>query len=114
MGRKEVPMVKPKPFPNEMQRLRDMLDERGIEWHDKSDEPYDWWERSDYGSAGYDRIWRTHFDVGGNRLSVICGYGTYGREFDLLECMRLGLNEEPYGNLTADDVMRLVDGELAR
>lgn len=103
-------MKVPKPFPNEMQRLRDMLDERGIEWHDASDEPFDWWHLHEYGSAGYDRIWRTHFVTDRSEFSVICGYGSYGREFDLLECMVD--REEPHGYLSAENVMEMVEMEL--
>lgn len=105
-------MMEPKPFPYEMQRLRDMLDKRGIEWSDRSDDRYEFWYMSEYASYGYDRIWRTRFDTVMHSYSVICGYGTYGREYDLLECMVD--SNEPEGDMTADDVMSLVDAEPKR
>lgn len=100
-------MIEPKPFPEEMKRLRDMLDESGIEWHDASDEQFKNWNISEHASCGYDRIWRTHFSTESREFSVICGYGTYGREFDMLEC-RID-NNEPFRCLSADDVMRIVN-----
>lgn len=54
---------------SEMDKFREMLDEKGIPWHDKSE-----WN-----------IIRTHADDGS--FSVICGPSTYGGEAGLLEVM---------------------------
>lgn len=95
---------------NEMYRLRTKLSERGISWDDKS---------SVYTASPIDvTIYRTHFTVEGYFFSVIYGYGTYGgvdvfgNDKGLLECMTEKVNGgEPLGSLTADDVMRIIDGQ---
>jgi len=58
----------------EMQKLRQMLDEKNIPWHDKSEvmsEDKEWpmW------------ICRTHFEYKGMKISVVNGFGTYGGWF---------------------------------
>lgn len=56
---------------DEMKKLRQMLDEKNIPWHDDSEvmsEDKDWpmW------------ICRTFFEYKGMKISVINGFGTYG------------------------------------
>lgn len=106
----------------EMQKLRDMLDERGIIWHDLSDITSE--ERiSLLVKKGLQRgyadttIWRTHFEVDGIEYSVINGFGTYGgfnsytgHNLGLLECMTVKANGgEPVGHLTAEEVMEIIE-----
>jgi len=84
----------------EMQKLRDGLDERKIPWKDLTDKDALW-------------ICRTHFWIKGDRWSVVHGYGSYGgfsifeKDKQLLECMYGG--NEPDGWLTADEVLKMVD-----
>lgn len=93
----------------EMIKFRKMLDDRGIEWVDKSDPE----------SQLY-RIDRTHFWYRNYHYSVINGYGTYGGNLypnngngGLLEVMSNAINDgEPEGWLTAEDVMKLVIEEV--
>ena len=86
----------------EMQKLRDWLDDEGIEWYDDSDESEMFW------------MARTKFAVNTTTFSVINGTGSYGGcvSWDsdnqgLLECMING--NEPYGYLTADEVIAYVN-----
>jgi hypothetical protein len=98
----------------EMKKLRQMLDEKGIEWHDASDvmsEDKDWpmW------------ICRTHFEYKGVKISVVNGFGTYGgwyganpgttekENMGLLEIMIVG--KVIRGWLKAEDVMEIL-GEI--
>lgn len=88
----------------EMIKFRKMLDDRGIEWEDKSDSE----------SQLY-RIDRTHFWYRNYHYSVINGYGTYGGSLNiiknkgLLEVMSNAINEgEPVGWLTAEEAIKLV------
>ena len=87
----------------EMVKLRKMLDEKNIVYLDKSD-PLDWPIRID----------RTHFFYNKNFYSVVHGYGTYGgisiygKDHKLLE-VQIG-NHEPVGFKTADDVMKMLEG----
>ena len=96
----------------QMQKLRDMLDERSVDWQDVSDTIND-----------DDFICRTWFEVNGNKVSVINGFGTYGGYFGaninadrrdenlgLLECMISG--HEPVGWLTAEEVLKYISEEL--
>lgn len=107
---------------DEMKKLRKELDKRGIHWKDVSsimpecviDEMV---------SKGIDRVYadstifRTHFEYGGYKFSVIYGYGTYGgksaftgHDSGLLECMTEKVNGgEPVGHLTAADVIAIVE-----
>ena len=95
----------------EMQKLRKMLDEKGIEWHDDSDvmsEDKNWpmW------------ICRTHFEYNGLKISVVNGFGTYGGWFGanpgMTEDKNMGLLElmigdnEPVGWLKAEDIMEIL------
>ena len=95
----------------EMQKLRQMLDEKNIPWHDASEimsEDKEWpmW------------ICRTHFEYKGMKISVVNGFGTYGGWFGanpgtteeenmgLLEIMIEG--NEPVGWLKAEDIMEIL------
>ena len=88
----------------EMSKLRQYLDDKGIEWVDASSNDSLW-------------ICRTHFELNGLRWSVVNGYGTYGgiRIFDennqgLLELMTNSVNNgEPIGWLTADNVIGYIE-----
>ncbi len=84
----------------EMQKLRDALTEKDIEWADRSDE--------------FPAICRTHFRIGRKRYSVINGYGTYGGYWErspmnkgLLE-VRRG-KQEPKGYMTAEQVLEFCE-----
>ena len=93
----------------EMQKLRKWIDEKKIEWEDKSqmfpDTSYDLW------------ICRTHFFYNKEFISVINGFGTYGGYlFDesnknLLEIMKDDIDGQVRGYLTADDVINIL-GEM--
>lgn len=108
-----------RPMCEEMKKLRQLLDERGIEWTDASSITPDAVIQKciKCGISKYTAdctIYRTHFDAGGHLFSVIYGYGTYGGydSFDgsdpeLLECMIN--NEDPTGYMTAEDVLDVVD-----
>lgn len=97
---------------DEMKKLRDELDKRGIAWQDvsedNSDADIDWW------------ICRTHFDYGKYHVSVINGHGTYGGFFcsekdneGRLEMMTGCVNGgDPVGHLTADEIMKMLDGNV--
>lgn len=90
---------------DEMLKLRKLLTMNGIEWHDASEIP-------DFPL----QVDRTLFDFRGYKWSVINGHGTYGG-FGILSDKNMGLLEltseavnggEPFGFLTADQVMQLV------
>ena len=92
-----------------MQKLREWLDQNGIEWKEKSDEDF-----------CYLWIVRTKFTYKDRHVSVINGYGTYGG-FNTLETDNEGLLEmmigeidensanEPIGYLTADQVITYLE-----
>lgn len=91
----------------EMRKLRQMLDEREIEYTDASNE-------------GFLPMTRTHFTYEGNFWSVIHGYGSYGgySQFNddegLLELMTNAVNGgDPVGHLTAEEVIEYMEGGLA-
>lgn len=107
---------------DEMIKLRIYLDERGIEWEDKSE---------DYGSfiGGEEDFWicRTHFCINSYHVSVINGYGTYGgfnslHHIDnegLLEimsdlCKLAGWEDNPAGYKTAEDIIALIEQFLPK
>lgn len=90
----------------EMTKLRKLLTEQGIEWHDASTPP-------EYPI----QIDRTHFDYKGYAWSVINGFGSYGgigifrdkKNMGLLELMSAAVNDgAPIGYLTAAQVMDYV------
>jgi hypothetical protein len=93
----------------EMQKLREWLDQNGIEWEDESDENF-----------CYLWIVRTHFTYKDHHVSVVNGYGTYGgfNSFEtdnegLLEMMIGEIDEnsenDPIGYLTADQVITYLE-----
>ena len=101
----------------EMKKLRSILDEKKIEWIDKSEE----WESNfrPFGKAHIKRrkyyIHRTHFDISGTHISVINGFGTYGGYSDMfteneggLEIM-IGECGEVIGWLSADEVIETLE-----
>lgn len=107
---------------NEMIKLRKELDRMGVKWKDVSsitpetliDEMV---------SKGIDRLYadttmfRTHFEYGGYKYSVIYGFGSYGgkdvftgHDSGLLECMTEKVNGgEPVGHLTAEEVIQIIE-----
>ena len=97
-------------MPEEMIKLREMLTEMGIKWHDKSSvyEPY---EIVDHKILLNLCIYRTHFNYKGKFHSVICGIGTYGGELGLLEIMIE--TDDPTGYHTAEDIIKILKGEKA-
>lgn len=95
----------------EMQKLRKMLEKKGIEWHDNSEvmsESKEWpmW------------ICRTFFEYKGLKFSVINGFGTYGGWFGanpgMTEDENMGLLEimigdnDPVGWLKAENIMEIL------
>ena len=93
----------------EMKKLRQMLDEKNIPWHDASEimsEDKEWpmW------------ICRTHIEYNGHKISVVNGFGTYGGWFGanpgMSEDENMGLLEvmiddiEPVGWLKAEDIIK--------
>lgn len=91
----------------EMQKLRSYLDEKKIKWIDQSE---------DMDSESFKMIiWRTWLWIGDRKISVINGFGTIGGvvgidgdNAGLLEIAIDGLGGV-YGNLTADDVIRIIE-----
>lgn len=105
----------------EMQKLRDMLDAKGIKWSDQSDimpeKDIDnlmiWCSESMNRKMFDNTIYRTHFITDGKNCSVIYGFGTYGgyqpifqTDYGLLEMWFID-NGEPIGWLTAEEVMEM-------
>lgn len=94
----------------EMQKLRDYLDNKGIEWRDNSDELAN-------AITGIWFICRTRFELNRNIWSVVNGNGTYGgvdiftgKNAGLLELMTNSVNDgEPVGHLTADEVIKYIE-----
>ena len=91
-------------MPDEMLKLRNVLNSRSIEWLDRTEKPS--FSLLDL------TIYRTWFMFRGKEWSVISGYGTYGGEKGLLEVMVDDYN--PMGSLTAQEVIMLMDGEENR
>jgi len=93
----------------EMTKLRDWLNEKNIEWEDRSE---------DFGIKWVEFwICRTHFRLKGKLISVINGYGTYGgygiyegNNEGLLEVM--GLYEEVEGYLTAKELIEEIQKRI--
>lgn len=93
-----------KKYPNceEMIKLRQALDERGVKWYDGTD----------YGTIS---ICRTHTRVNGKMWSIVHGYGTYGgfnvhtlTDAGLLEAWDMETYSSPVGFLTAAEVIKLM------
>ena len=95
----------------EMQKLRQMLDEKNIPWHDASEvmsEDKEWpmW------------ICRTHFEYKGLKIPVVNGFGTYGGWFganpgtteeENMELLEIMIEDnEPVGWLKAEDIMEIL------
>ena len=84
-------------MPQEMERLRDYLTEKGIDWVDVT-------ENMGKGFPFLDlTIYRTHWWFDGHNYSAISGYGTFGGDKGLIELMID--RAEPIGSLTAVEVM---------
>ena len=87
------------PMCDEMKKLRDILDKKGIEWEDASET--DW----------YIYVYRTYFEFKDHNVSVIYGWGTSGgKNFrslkdELLLEMKID-DDEPEGHLTANDIVK--------
>ena len=98
---------------DEMIKLRNALDEKGVQWEDKStiypdDEIRDTMRKLNVSRECADcSMFRTHFSYRGYFFSVIYGYGSYGYYDGKLECMVGG--EEPEGSMTAEDVLRRME-----
>ena len=106
----------------EMKKLRNALTERGIAWEDKSSIVPET-HISKVMEIGISRNYAdtsnfiTHFEINGNKWSVINWYGTYGgydaftgKNYGMLECMASCVNNgDPVGNLTAEAVMQMVE-----
>lgn len=97
----------------EMKKLRKLLDDKKIEWVDRTEEMSEWV-----------KIARTHFEYKGFKVSVVNGFGTYGgwsganiganEEKDnlgLLEVYIPGI-DYPCGWLKAEEVMRFIKEKL--
>lgn len=88
-----------KQIPEEMIRLRNVLNSRNVQWIDRSEKPS--FSLIDL------TIYRTWFIYKGREWSVISGYGTYGGEEGLLEVMVD--NDNPRGHMTARDVIEMME-----
>ena len=94
---------------SEMEKLRSLLDEAGIEWRDES-------EMEDFAGPGT-YMERTKFEYKGEPWSVIHGYGSYGgydcysRDEGLLEVMKGYPDGDQTGFLTAAQAMKMIKGE---
>lgn len=90
-------------MPEEMIKLRNALDARGIEWSNESD-------NLDRSFPFLNLImYRTTFKWKDRKYSVICGYGTLGGIKGLLE-LHKG-NDDPVGSLTAVEVLERMDND---
>lgn len=92
-----------KRMPEEMKKLRYILDEKGIEWVDDTLDKSEGFPFLDLS------IYRTKFRYKGHHCSVISGYGTYGGEHGLLEMMCDSC--DPVGSLTYEGVLDIIEGE---
>jgi hypothetical protein len=103
----------------EMKKLRRLLTEKGIEWHDESTIYSEELIEHLTKVSGLARQWhdssiyRTYFDVNNTHYSVINGFGTYGgfvpyenKNYGLLECMTN--DNAPVGWLTANDIIDML------
>lgn len=91
-------------MPDEMLKLRNVLNSRSIEWLDRTEKPS--FSLLDL------TIYRTWFMYKGKEWLIVSGYGTYGGEKGLLEVIVDDYN--PMGSLTAQEVIMLMDGEESR
>ena len=88
---------------DEMKKLRKMLDDRGIEWHDDSASDEEYW------------MCNTRIDIGRKHYSIINGVGSYGgvsllsgKNYGLLEAWDFTTKNEPKGSLTAEQVLTYI------
>lgn len=88
----------------QMSKLRQMLNEKGVHWEDHSQESENFW------------ICRTRFKHKGVEVSVINGFGTYGG-FNIVNPNNMGLLEmwiqsesNPEGFLSAKQIMEKLYG----
>lgn len=79
----------------EMMRLRDSLEEEEIFWIDRSEAPY---------------FYCTEFNVADTKWFVTSGRAVSGciRALLVLTCLLIN-NGDPVGNLTADEIMEMVN-----
>ena len=91
-------------MPEEMIKLRNVLNSKKLEWLDRTEKPS--FSLLDL------TIYRTWFIYKGKEWLIVSGYGTYGGEEGLLEVMVDDYN--PMGSLTAQEVIMLMDGEENR
>lgn len=88
-------------MPEEMVKLRNALDARGIQWQDLS---------SDYGRSfpfADMTIYSTHFECGCRDYTVTSGFGTFGGDKGLLQ---LAIDsEDTIGSLTAENILTIMD-----
>lgn len=84
-----------------MYLLRNALDDRGISW---KDDTYD--RRGNFPFLDL-TIYKTKFHYKDHEYLVVSGYGTYGGDKGYLE-LTIDRNR-PEGNLTAEEVMEVLD-----
>lgn len=89
-------------MPEEMTKLRNALDVRGIEWTDNTQD-----EERSFPFLDMN-IYGTNFNVHGRRYEVISGFSTLGGQWGLLE-LKVD-NSNPIGSLTAEGVLSILDG----
>ena len=95
----------------EMQKLRNYLDEHNIKWRDESDKGVS--TRKDIIDLSSYWMCRTKFKIKGNKFSVMNGIGSFGgcvyaggKNYGLLECW---INKgKPEGYLKSDDVIEKI------
>lgn len=85
----------------EIQRLRDFLDEKSINY-----EVMDWGESDN----GFRERYNLHVLNGDIRYSFLLSKVSYGREEGLIEFY--GISEDPTGWLTAEECMKIIKEEL--
>lgn len=89
-------------MPEEMQKLRNALNVRGIEWTDSTRD-----EKRSFPFMDMN-IYGTKFSFQNSTYEVISGFGTLGGQWGLLELRRL--SHDPKGSLTAEGVLSIMDG----
>ena len=77
-----------------MQKLKDALDERGVEWEENNSDPEEPWQ-----------LERIAFKVGKTKWSVICGEISSGGKSGKLEIWNGKKSMEPIGHLGAREVL---------
>ena len=88
-------------MPEEMRRLRNALQARGVEYEDRSDD----FDRSfPFFDMTLYKIWFKH---NGHTYEAMSGVGTLGNEWGLIE-LRVDQGE-PFGSMTAEGVLKMLD-----